>query len=206
MLKKHNLDPEDLSNYRPISNLPFLAKVLEKVVTLQLHDHLHSHHLYESFQSGFRPSHSTETALVRVLNDLLRSSDSGSPSLLILLDLSAAFDTVDHSILYRHLQEVGITGTALDFFHSYLTGRQEYVALGNLTSSVRCVTSGVPQGSVLGPLLFLIYMLPLGNILRSHNIEFHSYADDTQIYLRTHLTNTWHYHVLPNAWMTSSTG
>ena len=115
VLKKHNLDPEDLSNYRPISNLPFLAKILEKVVTLQLHDHLHSHHLYESFQSGFRPSHSTESALVRVLNDLLRSSDSGSPSLLILLDLSAAFDTVDHNILYRRLQEVGITGTALDF-------------------------------------------------------------------------------------------
>lgn len=119
-------------------------------------------------------NHSSPVALVRFLNDLLRSSDSGSPSLLILLDLSAAFDTVDHSILYRRLQEVGITGTALDFFHSYLSGRQEYVALGNLTSSVRCV----PQGSVLVPLLFFIYMLPLEQQLPSaqwQQVRGHSY-------------------------------
>ncbi|KAJ0000369.1 hypothetical protein NQD34_012211 [Periophthalmus magnuspinnatus] len=120
-LKKPTLDPKPLSNYRPISNLPFLAKILEKVVSSQLHHHLKSNNLYEKFQSGFRPSHSTETALIRVTNDLMRASDSGSISLLILLDLSAAFDTVDHHILLHRLQHyTGLSGTALHWFHSYL--------------------------------------------------------------------------------------
>lgn len=102
----------------------------------------------------------------------------GSPSSLILLDLSAAFDTVDHHILCEHLQEVGVKGTGLYFFQSCLSRRQEYLMLGEFTSSV-------PKGSVLGPLLLLVYMLPLGNMLQNHDIKFHSFTDDTKIYFQT---------------------
>ncbi|CAM4461392.1 unnamed protein product [Leuciscus chuanchicus] len=127
-LKKPSLDPDILSNYRPISNLPFLSKVIEKVIVTQIHNNLHSHSLYEKFQSGFRSAHSTETALVRVTNYLLVAADQGSPSLLLLLDLSAAFDTVDHTILLHRLQYfIGISHTAFQWFRSYLTDRVEYM-------------------------------------------------------------------------------
>uniref|UniRef100_A0A3B3HT49 Reverse transcriptase domain-containing protein n=1 Tax=Oryzias latipes TaxID=8090 RepID=A0A3B3HT49_ORYLA len=190
-LKKPALDPDNLANYRPISNLPFLSKVLEKVVAAQLHHHLSTHSLYEKFQSGFRPAHSTETALVRVMNDLLMAADQGSPSLLILLDLSAAFDTVDHGILLNRLHTtVGLSGNILNWFKSYLTNRTEYVALGNAKSHTHTVTCGVPQGSVLGPSLFTIYISPLGQIIRKHNISIHCYADDTQLYVKMNSTPT----------------
>lgn len=135
--------------------------------------------LYEKFQSGFCPSHSTETALIRVTNDLLMTSDSSSTSLLIFLDLSAAFDTVDHHILLHRLKRnVGITGTALHWFKSYLTGRIEFVDPGSRPP--HCYLWGnSPQGSVLGPNLFTIYMLPLSRDLGRHGIQFHYYADDT---------------------------
>ncbi len=113
-LKKPQLDPKDLVNYRPISNLPFLSKILEKVVSSQLYSFLEKNDICEDFQSGFRPYHSTETALIRVTNDLLLSSDRGCISLLVLLDLSAAFDTIDHNILLNRLENfVGISGKCL---------------------------------------------------------------------------------------------
>ena len=186
LLKKPTLDPEALSNYRPISNLPFLSKVLEKVVAAQLQTHLKENNIFEKFQSGFRAAHSTETALVRVTNDLLMAADAGSPSLLVLLDLSAAFDTVDHAILLERLHStVGLCDLALGWFQSYLAGRTECVSIGGTKSSIQPVTCGVPQGSVLGPLLFIIYMLPLGRVISQHGVSFHSYADDTQLYIRT---------------------
>lgn len=125
VLKKPGCDISDLSNYRPISNLPFLAKVLERVVMSQLHSHWSLSKLIEPFQSGFWSGHSTETALVRVITNLLVSAESRALTILVLLDLSADFDTVCHSILIERLETwLGISGTALEWFKSYLTDRK----------------------------------------------------------------------------------
>ncbi|XP_058480016.1 extracellular calcium-sensing receptor-like [Solea solea] len=190
LLKKPGLDPDNLDNFRPISNLPLLSKILERAILSQLQQYLLNSQLFETFQSGFRPHHSTETALLKVTNDLLLSADSGSLSILLLLDLSAAFDTIDHSILLHRLQTIGFSGTALSWFSSYLTDRHHYVSINNFKSNTFPVSTGVPQGSVLGPLLFIIYMLPLGHIIRHHGLHFHCYADDTQVYIPTKSINS----------------
>ena len=130
MLKKPSLDPAVLSNFRPISNLPFLSKTLERAVASQLMKHLTDNNLLESLQSGFRWHHSTETALLRIVNDLLLNADAAAPSVLVLLDLTAAFDTIDHGILLDHLQKyAGISGTCLSWMSSYLSGRMQSLNL-----------------------------------------------------------------------------
>ncbi len=181
-LKRHNL------------NLPFLSKILEKVVSSQLYSFLEKNYICEDFQSGFRPSHNTKTALIRVTHDLLLSSDRGCIPLLVLLDLSAAFDTIDHNILLNRLENfVGISGSALAWFKSYLSDRHQFVAVNEVVSNRSQVRYRVRQGSVLGPLLFTLYMLPLGNIIRKHGVSFHCYAYDSQLYisLRPGETNCW---------------
>ncbi len=131
LLKKRNLDNTMLSNYRPISNLPFIGKIIEKIVFNQLNNYLNSNEYLDNFQSGFRVHHSTETALIKLINDIRFNSDFGKISVLVLLDLCAAFDTVDHNILLERLENwVGLSGMALKWFRSYLEGRGYYVSIG----------------------------------------------------------------------------
>ncbi len=174
-----------MNNYRPISNLPFLSKILEQVVASQLRSYLNANGLLEPFQSGFCSSHSTETALLHVVNVILLSMDSGLINILILLNLSSALDTVCHEILIFHLSDIGINGSALSWLISYISDRKYYITIRGYKSATAPVSQGVPQGSVLGALLFIIYIYPLGDIIRMHGLQFHCYADDIQIYLTT---------------------
>ena len=154
LLKKNNLDKSLMSNYRPISNLPFLSKIIEKAVFQQLSNFVALNNCFHVFQSGFRPHHSTETALVKVFNDIHLNTDSGRITVLVLLDLSAAFDTVDHNILLDRLENwLGLSGSVLNWFESYVKGRDYFVSVGNYTSEQTEMTRGVPRGSILGPLL-----------------------------------------------------
>ena len=183
LLKKVGSDPDVLKNYRPVSNLAFISKIIEKVVAARLIEHLSSNGLMDQYQSAYRKGHSTETALVRVHNDIVSAVDKGCGVCLILLDLSAAFDTVDHTILCTFLENhIGLGGHALDFFKSYLADRTQCVSVKGVMSEMNRLIYGVPQGSVLGPIEFCIYTLPLSAILKHYKIDYHIYADDTQIY------------------------
>lgn len=200
LLKKPTLDPDNASSYRPISNLSFVSKLVERLVTKRFTSHANSLSLFPAEQSAYRPFHSTETAVLTVHNDLVRAVDDRRVSLLVLLDLSAAFDTVDHQILLRVLSDrFGISGTALNWFQSYLSERtQSFVFAGHATDCVP-VTCSVPQGSVFGPLGFISYTEDLTAVSESHGVHIQLYADDTQLYdsstladaesVRDHLTS-----------------
>ena len=189
LIKKIILDAEILKNYRPVSNLSFLSKLIERIVCVQLVNHLDKNGLYEVFQSAYRQLHSTETALLRVQNDILQAVDSRGGAILLLLDLSAAFDTIDHEKLIRTLDiYCGIRGDPLKWFLSYLKGRVQSVQKGSTFSREQNLLFGVPQGSVLGPVLFTIYTTPLGRIIQRHGLTYHLYADDSSIWHSNHLT------------------
>ena len=183
-LLKKNGDVDDLSSYRPLYKTSFLSKFLEKCVLQQLMDHISKFEFLPCFQSAYREFHSVETALCRVFNDLNKVKSQGGCSILILLDLSSAFDTIDRSLLLDDLKFLGINGKALQFIASYLTDRKFRVTIEDFQSDEGVMQSGVPQGTILGPALFIIYTSSLQYVLREFGVSFHLYADDTQIYFR----------------------
>ena len=184
LLKKITLNPELCKNFRPVSNLSFLSKIVEKVVAARLIHHMSVNGLHDKMQSAYKQFHSTETALLKVKDDILKAMDNTSGIYLALIDLSAAFDTVDHDILLNFLQEhIGICGTAWNWFKTYLTGRTQQVSIDGIVSNLAELLYGVPQGSVLGPIKYCVYTLPIGAIIRHHGLKYTIYADDTQVYL-----------------------
>ena len=187
LLKKANLDLIH-SNYRPVSNLSFLSKLIEWAMCQQLGDYIPTTDMSEKLQLAYKAAHSIETVLIKVKNHILMSLDNKQVTCLIILDLSAAFDTVSHKLFLNHLTyRFRITGVVLKWLEVYLTGRHQWVVLGESTEQVMSekvtLKQGVPQGSILGPILFTLYTSPLGDICRSHNIMFHSYTDDQQNYM-----------------------
>jgi hypothetical protein len=178
LIKKPGLDSEQMKNYRPVSNLSFISKIIERAVAEQLTAYLTTNHLMEPQQSAYRQGHSTETALVHVYDNILRAMGSQHAVLFVMLDLSSAFDTVD-SILER----MGICGTAAKWFQSYLESRKQCTVIKDARSTPENLECGVPQGSVLGPILFTLYSASLGHLLRHHGVGYHFYADDAQIWI-----------------------
>jgi len=184
LLKQQGLDATSPSSYRPISNLNTISKILERLVLTRITSHANSSAVIDSFQSAYRQGHSTETALLRVTNDVFEAFDAGRSVLLVALDLSAAFDCIDHRTLIDRLQYTfGLTGLALDWLRSYMNSRFSFVKWKSCTSDRVSIDTGIAQGSSLGPKLFSMYIAPLARLIRSSGVQYHQYADDTQLYI-----------------------
>ena len=170
-----------------MSNLSSISKIYEKVVLKQLVDYLNHSNLLCTSQYAYRPHHSTETLLLKTANDILLGLDKRHVSLLTLLDLCSAVGTIDHNILLIRLNCLhGISGTCLSWFSSYLSNRRQSVAIANRISSTKELHYGVPQGSVLGPILFVLCIQPLSNLIKRHSLSVHLFADDIQIETSDH--------------------
>ena len=180
---KKRCSPDDITSYRPISSIPTIAKLLERLVASQLNAYLSAHQLRPKLQSAYRPFHSAETVMLKVTSDLLSQADRGNIGLLTLLDVSSAFDTIDHSTLVMRLRlSYGIESQALEWFSSYLTERTLIVRTPSSLSQIKTLSCGVPQGSALGPILFSLYTADLVDLVSDHCLVPHLYADDLQIY------------------------
>lgn len=200
--RKQNIDPSTLSSLRPISLLPILGKITEKLVNRQLTDFLEKPKILHPSQSDICPKHSTESALLEVLDTLKLTLDKGKNAVLILLDLSAAFDTISHSILLSRIKQSVVSSTALAWLQSFLTNCKQTVALGHFLSTERQITSGVPQGSSLSSLLFNIYTAPL---ISSISIQPHTQTTHNWSWPRIK-TQPNQSLILGNVWQRSSAG
>ena len=172
---------QDISNYRPISVLPLCMKVFERLVHNHFHTHITTTNLLNPHQSGFRPKHSTTTALIDVTDHLYNQSQNGLITGAIFLDLKKAFDTVNTVILQEKLRAIGFHGTELQWFDNYFTNRTQVVSANGAVSTTLPISCGVPQGSILGPLLFTLYVNDLSSVAVHGNVVL--YADDTAIFV-----------------------
>ena len=181
LLKKTGLDTEILSNYRPVANILYISKLTETAVSSQLQSHMSINDLHVPNQSGYKTGHSCETLLLKIVDDILKTLDSGRCIIYLLMDLSSAFDTVEHDRVLSQLdQEIGVRGVALTWFESYLKHRRQAVNIKGHISDFVDTSYGVPQGSVLGPILFNIYVRNFIRVLQEAGFNAHGYADDHQ--------------------------
>lgn len=172
--------PESFSDLRPVSLLPVVSKILERIVYDQINNHICDLKIIPENQSGFRKGHNTSSTLSGVLDDIVGDLDSGMVSIMVLLDFSKAFDTINYNLLCAKLRYYGFSEVALNFITTYLFGRTQKVVIADRASSIQPVASGVPQGSILGPLLFIIYTADILNSIRL--CSYKAYADDTQLH------------------------
>ena len=164
MIKKRDASPEDLSNYRPISNLSFLGKLIEKAAVKLIQEYISVSNLHNPLQSAHRPRHSVETALIRVQNDIFTALDQRKEVLLVLLDFTSAFDTIEHTTMHDRLKHLyGLGGTVLKWLKSYLSDRVHVVKVRDSLSDLVTDNCVVPQGSVIGPMLYTLYSAPISN-------------------------------------------
>ena len=170
---------DEMNNYRPISVISVVAKIFEKLIFEQLYEYLNNNNLISASQSGFRTLHSTLTALIETVDNWSINIDNGLLNGVIFIDLKKAFDTIDHAILLRKLQIYGVDQNGIKFFESYLSNRSQRCCVNDELSDAVPITCGVPQGSNLGPLLFLIYINDLPNCLNRASPRM--FADDTNI-------------------------
>ena len=174
-------------NYRPISVLPCFSKIIEKIFVVRLTDYFTKFSLFTECQYGFRPKYSTDLAIHKLCQSIYDILDNKCNQINVFCDLSKAFDTISHNILLHKLNTYGIRGKANDFIKSYLSFRKQFTVYNNTCSTYNVINCGVPQGSILGPILFLIYV---NDIVRSSDkIKFLLFADDTTIYIQGHNIN-----------------
>ena len=187
-IKKPTLDLLDIKSFRPISNPSFVSKMTERLVVDRFNAHISTYHLLPPRQSAYRPYHSTETAIMIVHNDIIRAINAGNVSALVLLDLSAAFDTIDHDIVIEILNlRFGVVDYALNWFRSYFSGRTQSFCTPTGTSKPDNLNSSVPHGSVIGPQKFIAYTGNITDTIDVFSVDHHLYADDTQLQKHMHV-------------------